>query len=45
MTLEQKEIFRELRLLFDKYKNDGVVIPDVVYQIIDEVEKTYANSL
>jgi len=43
MTLEQKEILFLIRQEIDKAIKTGIVVPDVVYELIDKVEKEYAD--
>jgi hypothetical protein len=44
LTLEQKEILREVRLALQKADKEGYIITDITFEVIDEVERNYGKK-
>lgn len=44
LTLEQKEIIREIRIALDKAKKEGYIISDYTFEVIKSVEDNYGKD-
>lgn len=45
MTLETKEVVREIIIKLNEAKQEGFIIPDLVFEIIKNVEDFYESAL
>lgn len=45
LNIEQKEVVFLIVSELKKAQGSGVIIPDVVFELIDKVEKEYANTI
>ncbi len=41
LTLEQKEIIRDIRIKLQEARDESLLIPNVVFEILKEVEQEY----
>ena len=41
MSIEQKEVFYQIRKEYTDAKNEGTIIPDVVFELLDNLEQEY----
>lgn len=44
ITLEHKEVFRDIKIKLKEAEESRMIIPDSVYEIIDNLEKEYEEN-